>query len=282
MKKITAYVCNNDESSMDNEEKVMPITYAVKNENINYARTIECYQLNFYSPFHWLSLAGKDFLASPILSLVYGMIFSIIPFIALQVIAVQTNMMLLIPMVVGLALIGPIFATGLYDIAWELEKGHKPTLSHSFKSIFRNKVGLWAFSVILLLMLTLWTRIATLIYAIYPHTSSPTFNDLAVFLGVGTLAGGVLSITVLVISAFTPQIIMERKVDIMSAIFTSANAVKNNFWEMCIWGAIIMFTVAVGFLTSAIGFIIIFPLLSFASWHAYIETISTKKGRSFK
>jgi uncharacterized membrane protein len=260
----------------------MSTDQAIKSDKTEYARTIECNKLEFSSPLHWISLAVNDFFATPIISLGYGIIFSIIPFTALHLFSSEGNPMFIIPMVVGLTLIGPIFSSALYDVAWELEKGHKPSFIHSFKSLLRNKVGLWAFAVILLLILTLWVRLASLVFALYPTESNPELMELAVFLGLGTVIGGFLSMLVLVISAFTPQIIMERRVDIMTAIFTSANAVKNNLLVMCLWGAIIIVSVAIGFLTSAIGFIIIMPLLSFASWHGYIATIKTKKQRTFE
>jgi uncharacterized membrane protein len=263
-------------------ENNMSTSHTIKSNKREYARTIECNKLAFSSPFKWLSLAVADFFATPFISIAYGLVFSLIPFTALQLFSAEANPMFIIPMIVGLTLIGPIFASALYDIAWELEKGHKPSFIHSFKSLLRNQVGLWGFSVILLLVFTLWVRLAGLVFALYPTSSDPTLMELSVFLGLGSLIGGILSMLVLVISSFTPQIIMERRVDIMTAIFTSANAVKNNLFVMCIWGLIIISAVAIGFLTSAIGFIIIMPLLSFASWHAYIATIKTKKQRTFE
>lgn len=260
----------------------MPAIQVVENHKPEYARTIECNEIDLQSPFRWLSLAISDFLATPFISLTYGIIFSIIPFFALQLPAVQANPMFIIPMVVGLTLIGPIFSSALYDVAWELEKGHKPSFSHSVKSLLRNQVGLWGFAVILLLLLTLWILLAGLVFALYPNAVEPTFIELSAFLGLGSILGGILLTVVLVISAFTPQIIMERRVDIMTAVFSSAHAVRNNLITMCVWGAIILVAVAIGFLSSGIAFVVFMPLLSFASWHAYIATIQTKKQRKFE
>ena len=260
----------------------MSASQVVLNHKPEYARTIECNKIDAFSPLHWLSLAVDDFFATPFISISYGLIFSIIPFGTLHLFSTDANPMFIIPMVVGLTLIGPIFSSALYDVAWELEKGHKPTFIHSIKSLLRNQISLWGFAVILLLLLTLWVLLAGLVFALYPTAAAPTFVELSAFLGLGSILGGILLVVVLVISAFTPQIIMERRVDIMTAVFTSANAVKNNLLVMFIWGAIILASVAIGFLTSAIGFVIIMPILSFASWHAYIATIRTKKERTFE
>ncbi|PKF60893.1 hypothetical protein CW745_13545 [Psychromonas sp. psych-6C06] len=260
----------------------MPTTQTFSHPSSEYARTIACHKLKVAAPFHWLSLAIKDFLSSPFISIGYGILFSIIPYAALQLLSAEASPMFIIPMVVAFTLIGPVFASALYDVAWEIEKGHKPSFNHSVKALLRNQISLWAFAVILLLIMIAWVRLASLVFVLFPTAANASLMDMAVFLGVGSLIGGVLSMTVLVISAFTPQIIMERRVDIMTAIFTSANAVKNNLLVMCIWGAIIIASVAIGFLTSGIAFVAIMPMLSFASWHAYIATVKTKKQRTFE
>lgn len=260
----------------------MTTSETIPNHQSEYARTIECNKLNTLSPFHWLSLAVNDFFATPVISITYGVIFSIIPFFALQYLLTNADPMFIIPMIVGITLVGPIFSTGLYDVAWEIEKGHSPSFIHSFKSLLRNQISLWSFAVILVLLLTLWVLLAGLIFALYPNAAEPTFVELAAFLSLGSIIGGILLTVVLVISAFTPQIVMERRVDIMTAVFTSANAVKNNLVVMGVWGALILASVAIGFLTSGLGFIIIMPIISYASWHAYIATIKTKKERTFE
>ena len=89
-------------------------------------------------------------------------------------------------------------------------------------------------------------------------------------------------VTVFAISAFTPQIMMERRVDIMTAVISSMNAVKTNVGAMIVWAALIIFMVFLGFVTGTAGFIVIMPLLSYASWHAYIAVIKTKKPRGYE
>jgi uncharacterized membrane protein len=40
--------------------------------------------------------------------------------------------------------------------------------------------------------------------------------------------------------------------------------------------------VALGFVTGGTGFIVLMPLLSYASWHGYIAIIKTKKSRGYE
>jgi uncharacterized membrane protein len=188
----------------------------------------------------------------------------------------------ILPATVAFALIGPAFAVGLYDVAWELEKGHKPTFRHSLKSMFRNPAGEWGFAILLMILMLVWMRLAALVHALYPNYANPTFEELSAFLTLGTIIGGILLVSVFAISAFTPQIMMERRVDIMTAVVSSINAVKVNFWAMIVWSACIFVLVALGFVTGAAGFIVIMPLLSYASWHGYIAIIKTKIAREYE
>ena len=75
---------------------------------------------------------------------------------------------------------------------------------------------------------------------------------------------------------------MERQVDLATAVLTSMNAVWLNKIPMLIWSGIIFSTVAIGFVTGFIGFIFLMPLVGYASWHAYIDTIEIKRERNYE
>lgn len=247
-----------------------------------FARCLECNKVGIFAPFHWLALGFKDMANAPILSLVYGVVFSLIPVAILYFVYQSGTHLVILPATVAFALIGPAFAVGLYDIAWELEKKHKPTLSHSLKSMFRNPVGEWGFAVLLMVIMIIWMRLAALVHALYPSHSSPSLEELSAFLTLGSFIGAVMLGSVFAISAFTPQIMMERRVDIMTAVISSINAVKENVPAMIVWALCIVTFVAIGFLTGATGFIIIMPLLSYASWHGYIAIIKHKGPRGYE
>ena len=259
----------------------MPTTNAL-DKHTEFARCLACNKVNTFSAFHWLALAFKDMTQAPILSLVYGLIFTIIPVVIVYSVVFTGTYLVILPATVAFALIGPAFAVGLYDVAWELEKGHTPTLSHSLKSMFRNPVGEWGFAIVLMVIMIIWMRLAALVHALYPSYANPTFEELSAFLTLGSIIGGILLVSVFAISAFTPQIMMERRVDIMTAVVSSIHAVKVNFSAMLVWSICIFVFIALGFATGAAGFIVIMPLLSYASWHAYIAIIKTKKPRGYE
>ena len=130
-------------------------------------------------------------------------------------------------------------------------------------------------------MMIFWLRVASLIHALYPSYTETTIESLMPFLMLGTIAGGVFTLAMLFITAFTQPILMERKVDLATALLTSVNAVWVNKVPMVIWGSIIFSAVAIGYVTGFIGFIVLMPIIGYASWHAYIDTISTKRARKY-
>ncbi|MFC0119517.1 DUF2189 domain-containing protein [Pseudoalteromonas xiamenensis] len=258
----------------------MPTTRSL--DRVEFARCFDSNKISAFAPFHWLALGFKDMARAPLLSLVYGLVFTLIPVAIMWFVLNSGSPHVILPAAVAFALIGPSFSAGLYDVAWELEKGHQPTLGHSLKSMFRNPAGEWGFAVLLLVLMIVWMRLAALIYALYPNSPNPSLEELSAFLTLGSIVGGVLLVAVFAISAFTPQIMLERRVDVMTAVVSSLHAVRTNVPAMVVWCATISVLVLLGFLTGAAGFIIIMPLLSYASWHGYIAIIKTKKPRHYE
>lgn len=247
-----------------------------------FARCLKCNKIDTFAPFHWLALACKDIINAPVLSFFYGVLFSLIPAAIMFFVYKSGTHLVILPASVAFALIGPVFAVGLYDIAWELEKGHVPKLKHSLKSMFRNPVGEWGFAIMLMIIMVVWMRLAALVHALYPPYANPTLEELSAFLTLGSFIGIIMLVSVFAVSAFTPQIMMERHVDIMTAVISSVHAVKENIGASIVWAICIIFLVAVGFVTGSIGFILIMPLLSYASWHGYISVIKHKTERGYE
>jgi len=74
-------------------------------------------------------------------------------------------------------------------------------------------------------------------------------------------------------SAFSLPMILDRKVDSVTAVVTSVNAVLHNKKPMVLWAGLIGLSVVLGFATALVGFAVLLPLIGHATWHAYQETI---------
>lgn len=246
------------------------------------SRVIACKALELSDIGKWLRLAVQDMKRAPMLTLAFGLLFAVIPWLITYFVSLTGWHLVIMPALVCFILVGPFLAAGMYDVSWELEKGHTPSLSHCFKAILRNNVNEWAFGVLLLVIMIFWLRVASLIHALYPQYIDDDFVNLMPFLTIGTIAGAAFTLLVFSISAFTQPILMERRVDLATAVLTSVNAVWVNKKVMFAWATVIMLCVAVGFATLFFGFILLMPLLGYASWHAYIDTIETKRARHYE
>ena len=246
------------------------------------ARVIPCKKLEARDPFKWLALGLKDLSRAPILTLFYGIIFAAIPWFITYLVQLTGWHLVIMPAIVCFMLIGPFLAAGLYDLSWELEKGHKPSIWHSIKAIQRNAVNEWGFGILLLVLMIFWLRVASLIHALYPPYLEENLSNLLPFLALGTVVGAGFTLLVFFLSAFTQPILMERRVDLATAVLTSMNAVWSNKVPMMIWAGIIAFSVAIGFITYFVSFVFLMPLIGYATWHGYIDCIEIKRERHFE
>ena len=67
--------------------------------------------------------------------------------------------------------------------------------------------------------------------------------------------------------------IVDRDVDMVTAIVSSINAVLRNKPAMLIWISIIVAMTALGFASLGLGLLVVIPVLGYASHHAYIDVI---------
>lgn len=98
----------------------------------------------------------------------------------------------------------------------------------------------------------------------------------ALYLGLATgfiFIGPVLAVGLYSISAFSLPMIMDRKVDSVTAAVSSVNAVLCDKKPMLLWAGLIGLSVVIGFATALVGFAVLLPLIGHATWHAYLDTI---------
>jgi uncharacterized membrane protein len=114
---------------------------------------------------------------------------------------------------------------------------------------------------------------ATVISVFLPARAEAGLADLLVYLGVGTAVGAVFATVTFAVSAFSLPMIMHRRVDAVTAVVTSINAVLRNKLPMIIWLGVIALGLLLGVATGFIGLAVILPVIGHAVWHGYLETI---------
>ena len=86
---------------------------------------------------------------------------------------------------------------------------------------------------------------------------------------IGTAIGGLFAAFAFSISVFAVPMLLDRRVDALTAMGTSMKLVWNNLPTMIAWGAMVLVLFAACVATGLVGMIVIFPLLGHATWHAY-------------
>ena len=74
---------------------------------------------------------------------------------------------------------------------------------------------------------------------------------------------GLLAALVFAMSAISVPMLVDREVDVITAVATSLKAVKQNPAAMVLWAALLVASMALGFATLLLAW------ATYASWHAY-------------
>ncbi len=231
--------------------------------------------------FGWFVEGWRDLWTVPFPSLVYG------AGVALISLAIAVGMLFysldyaFFPALAGFLVVGPALATGLYVKSQRLSKGLPVTLA----SMLVPQRGttqhvLFVGSVLLGLML-LWMRAAVLLYALFfgwrpfpgmDHILPMLFGTPigVAMLVVGVIIGGIFAAFAFAISVFSIPMVLDKRSDAFTAMATSMSIVWNNLPVMLLWGGIVLSFTVIALLSGMLGFVIIFPLLGHATWHAYI------------
>jgi uncharacterized membrane protein len=89
----------------------------------------------------------------------------------------------------------------------------------------------------------------------------------------GTAVGALIAATIFALTAGSVPLLMVWRTDIVSAVLLSIATVASNYRPMVLWAALIVGMMAFGFLTLLLGFIVIFPLIGHATWHAFRDLV---------
>lgn len=236
------------------------------------------------APWEWLASGWRDMWATPSISLVYGFVFFAVSVCLTSGLMVLDLLPLVLPLAAGFMLMGPLLAMGLYETSRRRTKNETLTLS---QALFVNPAApaqLGFIGVVLMIVLLVWIRIATLLFAIFYGTASfpplqefvPmllfTFQGLSL-LAVGSVIGGILAFTIFAFSAISVPMLLDRDIDAITALIASVDVVRQNFLPMVLWAWLIAVLIGFGIATLFVGLIITFPLIGHATWHAYKSAI---------
>jgi len=233
-----------------------------------------CRELSPWAPFRWIRLGVADLIRAPQQSLAYGLSVAILIGIVSLLAWFRGSQWIMFAMLGGFVFIAPLTCIGLYAISAQLERGQPPLLMRSLRAAFRRHLGNeMIFTIVLLIIFLLWARAAIMITVFIPTDGDLTFRELWPYLSFGSAVGAVFAGVTFSASAFSLPMIMHRDVDSITAIVTSINAVLRNKRAMVLWLILVITSLLIGLLTAFVGLVVIIPVIGYAAWHGYLETI---------
>jgi uncharacterized membrane protein len=234
-------------------------------------------------PWEWLARGWKDLTSAPKFSLAYGAVFVAVSWL-LTYGLMSEDMFFIVPVLAaGFFLVAPLLGIGLYQMSDSLERGEEVQFCNALTAWKRNDVHLSAMAVVLVLVMLVWMLAAILVFALLYDQPVPTWENFVpvvflsgespLFLFSGIAVGGLIAAFAFAISAITVPMLMDRQVDVLTAMQTSLQAVRTNWQAMTLWASLIVMFVGVGLVTFYLGLLIAMPLVGHATWHAYRDLV---------
>ncbi len=237
-----------------------------------------CRQLSLWAPFRWIRLGVADLLHAPQQSLIYGLAVAVMIAVVSLLAWFRGSQWIMFSMLGGFVFLAPLTCIGLYAISAQIERGLPPLMGRSLRAAFKRHFGnAMIFAIILLIIFLVWARAAIMIAVFIPTNGELTFHELWPYLSFGSIVGAVFAGVTFSASAFSLPMIMHRDVDSITAIVTSVNAVLRNKGAMLVWVTIIIASLLLGLITAFVGLVVIVPVIGYAAWHGYLETIDADK-----
>jgi len=237
--------------------------------------------VGFGRPVAWLRAGWADLWRCPAPGLLHGLASAAFGWLVLAL--ARDNFWLMAGAFSGFLIVAPIVATGLYTVSRALEKGQRPGM--------RDVLGIWRsldprlvrFGLLLALAGTGW--VMTSAAMITSFTDLPVDRPLDflrhvvlvekgwVFEG-WLMLGGFLAAPVFASSVIALPLLLDKQVDVMTAVLTSWRAVLAAPGPLALWAALLMVITGLGMLTGLLGLIVAVPWLAHASWHAYRDLVA--------
>ena len=192
---------------------------------------------------------------------------------------------LVFPLLAGYTLVGPLIATGMYELSRRREQGLDTSRMHSFEAFRSPSIGsIVALGLVLLVIYFAWLFAAQAIYEQNFGSAPPeSITEFArqifasssgrALIIVGCAVGFLFAAVVFSLSVVSFPMLLDRNVGVMTAVQTSVRAVLANPITMAMWGVIVAAALLIGSLPLFVGLAVALPVLGHATWHLYRKVV---------
>lgn len=239
-------------------------------------------------PWFWLAEGWRDFVAAPALSMTYGLLATLAFALVSLLLGSVGSWHWAIALMPGFLFLGPVLAVGLYEIARRREGELNSTLDDTMHGWRRNMLTTYSLGIIMVLLMLAWFVTSMQLTALFVANASVMAQvfggapDLATFLtsitwpmiAAVSISGAVALIIAFVLTAVSvPLAVDHEDIDVITAMMVSVKAVAKNGPVMVLWAGLITVFAGIGILPLFLGLIVTFPLLGYATWHAYRDIV---------
>lgn len=226
-----------------------------------------------------------DFTRAPLIGLFFGGIYAAGGIAILLLLNIWHQPWWIIPIAVGFPLIGPFVAVGLYEVSRRLASGEPLAWGEILTVIVeqrKRQVSWMAF--VVLFIFWMWLYEVRMLLAIFlgfktPSTLDGFFKVVTTtpegigFLLVGSGVGAGLAFVLFCTTVIATPLLLEREIDLITAIISSFKAVFQNLVPMIGWGLIVTVLTVLALAPVFLGLLVVLPVLGHATWHLYKRVI---------
>ncbi len=230
---------------------------------------------------------AADFARAPAFGVFFAALYVVCGLVIFFQLKVLAQSWWVIPLGLGFPLLGPFAAVGLYEVSRRLEAGAPLSWPEIIGVVTRQaNRQIPSLAVVVILIFLFWIYAAHLVFALFfglkAMTNIMTSYDILwtadglTMLAVGTAVGGFLSFVLFSITVVGLPLLLDREIDVVTAMVTSFQCVLKNPAPMLGFGVFAGAVMLLGMLPWFLGLVVVLPVLGHATWRLYRKAVGFK------